>query len=110
MARRTVVTFVDDLDGKELKEAVTIAFSVDNKNYEFDTSAAHAEEFHRDLEKYIAASRVAGARRSGGGSGRRARSSRDLKSVREWARENGFDISERGRISTEVIEAYDAAH
>ncbi|QTI68002.1 histone-like nucleoid-structuring protein Lsr2 [Gordonia polyisoprenivorans] len=108
MARRTVVTFVDDLDGKELKEAVTITFSVDNKAYEFDTSPAHAKQFRQDLERYVTASRSAGSRRSK--AARSARSSRDLKAVRDWARVNGYDISDRGRIATEVIEAYQAAN
>lgn len=109
MARRTVVTFVDDLDGKELKEAVTIAFSVDGKKYEFDTSPAHAKEFRRDLEKYISASRSAGNRRSRGS--RRSRSSaRDSQAVRAWARDAGYEVSDRGRISSEIVAAYEAAN
>ncbi|MGC4933733.1 histone-like nucleoid-structuring protein Lsr2 [Gordonia sp. DT30] len=108
MARRTVVAYVDDLDGKELKDAVTITFSVDNKTYEFDTSPAHAKQFREDLDKYVTASRSAGTRRSRTARGSRS-SSRDLKAVREWARESGYEVSDRGRIASEIIEAYDAA-
>jgi len=30
--------------------------------------------------------------------------------VRAWANENGVDISSRGRIPTEVLDLYKAAH
>ncbi|MFG2894958.1 histone-like nucleoid-structuring protein Lsr2 [Streptomyces sp. NPDC048248] len=30
--------------------------------------------------------------------------------VRQWARENGYDVPERGRIPADVRKAYDAAH
>ncbi|PPH24141.1 hypothetical protein C5C99_00370 [Rathayibacter sp. AY1C4] len=36
--------------------------------------------------------------------------SRGLKIVREWAAENGYDISSRGPVSAQILEAYDAAH
>ena len=37
------------------------------------------------------------------------RSPEEMLAIREWAKENGFDVSERGRISAKVYEAYDAA-
>lgn len=114
MAKQTLVHFVDDLDGKDLKEAVTVTFGVDGKTYEFDTSPAHAREFQRGLEKYVAASRrvSGGGRRSSSRRSRRgsraARRSGDAQRVRTWARENGYEVSERGRISAEVMAAYEA--
>lgn len=109
MARRTVIAFVDDLDGKDLKDAVTITFSIGNKSYEFDTSQAHAKQFHSELEKYVAVSRPAGTRRARA-KGLARGASRDAKAVREWARENGYEISDRGRVAAEIIEAYEAAN
>ncbi|MFT4042888.1 MAG: Lsr2 family protein [Gordonia sp. (in: high G+C Gram-positive bacteria)] len=107
MAKRTVVKFVDDLDGKELKEAVTVAFGVNGREYEFDTSPAHAQEFEQTLERYVAVSRVPG---------RSLRSFRDSKraqphtqAIRRWARNNGFAISDRGRIAAEIVAAFQAA-
>uniref|UniRef100_UPI003AFAAE87 Lsr2 family DNA-binding protein n=1 Tax=Rhodococcus globerulus TaxID=33008 RepID=UPI003AFAAE87 len=38
------------------------------------------------------------------------RSVEQLKAIRVWAGKNGFDVSVRGRIKTEVIDAFDAAH
>jgi hypothetical protein len=34
----------------------------------------------------------------------------DLGAVRAWARETGLKVSERGRITGDVLDAYDAAH
>lgn len=114
MAKQTLVRFVDDLDGKDLKDAVTVTFGVDGKVFEFDTSPAHAREFRRDLEKYVKVSRRASggggrssSRRSRRGS-RSARRSQDAQRVRTWARENGYEVSERGRISAEIMAAYEA--
>lgn len=110
MAKQTVVQYVDDIDGKELKEAITISFAVEGKQYEFDTSAAHAKEFRKTLDKYIAVSRKAGAVKGKRGGAAAKRPRNDTKAVREWARESGWDISDRGRIPAEVVEAYEAAH
>ncbi|MGW0037544.1 histone-like nucleoid-structuring protein Lsr2 [Gordonia sp. NPDC003376] len=117
MARRTVVTIVDDLDGKALKDAVTVNFTVDGKQYEFDTSPSNATQFHRDLERYIVASRSTDSRSVVPRSARATkkvirarRSGRDTQAMRTWARDNGYEISDRGRISVEIIEAYDAAN
>lgn len=115
MAKTTVVQYVDDIDGKDLKEAVTVEFGVDGRTYEFDTSPAHAREFKRDLDKYLAVSRPAGVSRRGrGGRGgsrsRAAKPKHDTVAVRTWARANGFEVSDRGRISAEIIAAYEAAH
>jgi hypothetical protein len=39
------------------------------------------------------------------------RSSREgTHAIREWARQNGHKVSERGRIPKPVMEAYQAAH
>ncbi|GAA1480758.1 Lsr2 family protein [Gordonia sinesedis] len=112
MAKTTVVRYVDDIDGKELKEAVTVAFGVDGKNYEFDTSPTHAREFRRDIDKYLAVSRSAGTGRGGRGARRRParRSPQETQAVRTWARDNGFEVSDRGRIAAEILTAYEAAH
>ncbi|MGP5268482.1 Lsr2 family DNA-binding protein [Brachybacterium alimentarium] len=48
--------------------------------------------------------RTAGTRRASGGDPERT------ARIREWARENGHEVSDRGRIAGSVIEAYDAAH
>jgi hypothetical protein len=113
MARHFVL--VDDLDGSEGAE--TITYAVNGQDYEIDLSEDNAEKFHDALEPYIKKSRElrrqADTARRGRGDGRRrsSGSSRDdLPQIREWAQANGYDVSARGRIKKEVLEAYDAAH
>ncbi|MCU1536347.1 MAG: hypothetical protein JWP82_698 [Humibacillus sp.] len=112
MAQRVEVTLIDDIDGKEAAE--TVSFSLDGVSYEIDLSDKHAAQIRNDLAKWTGHARRSGAggrpsarRRSGGagGSGRV-----DMTEVRDWARANGHQVSDRGRISTAVQTAYDEAH
>lgn len=105
MAKTTVVTVTDDLDGSP--NATTIGFGFGGVNYEIDLGRKNAAALERALKPYISA-----GRRVRGTSGRRGRSghSRDLAAVRAWAKRNGHKVSERGRISASVLEAYDAAN
>ena len=98
------------LDGGPADDTVT--FGLDGATYEIDLSSENAEALREVLAPYIGhARRVSGRGRSraGGGRGRSARRA-DLSDVRAWARENGYEISDRGRISGDVIEAYETAH
>ncbi|MBA2698542.1 MAG: Lsr2 family protein [Nocardioidaceae bacterium] len=108
MAQRVHVILEDDVDGSSADETVT--FGLDGVTYEIDLSAKNAEKFRESMAKYIGVSRRggrgAGARRS-----RRSKSGGPSPSdVRDWARANGFVVSDRGRVSAEVRSAYDAAH
>ncbi|WP_455769804.1 Lsr2 family DNA-binding protein [Rhodococcus qingshengii] len=38
------------------------------------------------------------------------RSAEQVKAIRDWAGKNDFDVSPRGLIKADVIEAFDAAH
>ncbi len=106
MAKRTKIQIVDDIDGAELDEYETIRWSIDGKNYEFDTSPANAAEFRDSVAKYVAVSRSVGGRTT-----RRATAGKvDTRAVRAWANENGHTVSSRGRIPAEIIAAYEAAH
>ncbi|MFT4087968.1 MAG: Lsr2 family protein, partial [Gordonia sp. (in: high G+C Gram-positive bacteria)] len=86
MAKRTVIRIVDDIDGVELDEYETVRWSLDGKNYEFDTSPEHADEFRNTVATYIAASRSVGAPRLG----RRpaGKPASDTKAIRAWANAN----------------------
>ncbi len=110
MAQRVEVRLIDDIDQGDADETVT--FALDGVTYEIDLSDQNAKKLRDEF-----ASWVGHARRSGGGarSTTKRRSSgggakRDLAAVREWARSNGHQVSDRGRISAEVQEAYDKAH
>jgi len=106
MAQRVNVVLVDDLDGADADE--TVKFGLDGVSYEIDLTSAHAGELREALALYVGHARRLGGRRKsprrGGGDGASA------ADIRDWARANGWDVSERGRVSSEVREAYDAAH
>jgi hypothetical protein len=111
MAQIYQVLLVCDVHDDETPGTETIAFGVDGTNYEIDTCAAHATELREAFSRYVAAGRRAS--RGSGGSGRRRRgrsaSGIDPAAIRAWARANNVKVSERGRISSDVVERYNAA-
>jgi hypothetical protein len=110
MATQTTVTLVDDLDGSEADEQVE--FAVDGRTYEIDLSSANSARLREALAPYIsAARRTSGRRSSGGSSSSRPSTDREQnQAIREWAQQQGLKISERGRIPSNVLEAYRQAH
>jgi hypothetical protein len=117
MAKTLITT--DDLDGSS--EAETIRFSYDGISYTIDLSKKNRTAFEKALKPYIDVAEKASGRRAAGpagrrrpragGGGRRRRSSTvDLSVVRAWARENGIEVSERGRVAQSVVDAYREAN
>lgn len=97
MVQSVRVLFIDDVDGSEAEE--TVSFALDGVSYEIDVSAENAEALRESIAPWIGH-----ARRVGGRS--KAKPNLDLNDVRAWARENGFTVSDRGRLASEVLEAY----
>ncbi|EGD56794.1 histone-like nucleoid-structuring protein Lsr2 [Gordonia neofelifaecis] len=110
MAKKTVIQIVDDIDGAELDEYETVHWSLDGKSYEFDTSPEHAEEFRNHVATYIAASRTTGGRASARRAPSAGRGATNTRAVRQWASDNGYTVSDRGRIPADIIAAYEAAN
>jgi hypothetical protein len=116
MAQKVQVILVDDVDGGEADE--TVSFALDGVSYEIDVSESHAQSLRDALAPWLGHARRVGGRSSGGRprqSGGKARGSAasdrlDLTAVRSWARGNGFQVSDRGRVSSEVLAAYEKAH
>ncbi|GEL95727.1 histone-like nucleoid-structuring protein Lsr2 [Cellulomonas composti] len=108
MAQKVQVLLVDDLDGSTADETVT--FALDGVTYEIDLTSAHAGELRDAFATWIGHGRKVGGRATSArvGSSARRRSS-DAGAIREWAKSQGIEVSERGRISAEVRKAYDAA-
>lgn len=106
MAKQTIVTLVDDLDGSEAEEQVE--FAMDGKSYEIDLSTANSKKLREALAPFVAAARRAGGtrRRSSGSTPRPAVDREQNQAIREWAQKQGMKISERGRIPASVLEAY----
>ncbi|GMM95574.1 Lsr2 family protein [Microbacterium sp. MTN4-26] len=114
MARRIVHQLVDDLDGSvlEVGDGETVLFSLDGTAYEIDLTDANAAAFREILAPYVdAARRVSGGRGGGSSSSapRRRKAGQDYGAVRAWAKENGYQVSDRGRVPATVLEAYEAA-
>ena len=108
MAQKTIVTLLDDIDGSEA--TTTLSFAFDGKSYVIDLNDKNAAAFEKAIEPYLSA-----ARRTTPGAPSRGRRRADAggpsaNDIRAWAKENGLTVSERGRISQEVRDAYNAAH
>ena len=110
MARKVQVTLVDDLAGGQADE--TVSFGLDGSSYEIDLSAANAEKLRAALGPFTGAARRLSSRVSGRGRGRPARAAAapDTAKVRTWAKGHGFAVSERGRVSKHIVEAYTKAN
>ncbi|MFH5824943.1 Lsr2 family protein [Georgenia sp. AZ-5] len=111
MAQKVQVTLVDDIDGSAADETVT--FALDGVSYEIDLSSEHAKALRESFAEWVGHGRRAGGRKAAprrGGTTRSTGGSSDAGKIREWAREHGYEVSERGRISAEIREAYEKAN
>lgn len=104
MARKTLVELIDDMDGGKADE--TVSFALDGVAYEIDLTTENAGELREAIGVWAGKARRVGGRRKPGAS----TPGEDTAAIRAWARENGHDVSERGRISADVRDAYNAAH
>jgi len=108
MAQSVSVIVTDDLDGSE--NAETVSFSFGGVTYEVDLSSKNRAKLEKALAPFIEAGRrVPGSGRRGGAS-RQGSPLVDRAAVRSWARAAGLTVSERGRISADVMRQYEAAH
>jgi len=111
MAQKVHIVLEDDLDGSEATE--TVSFALDGTSYEIDLNEENATKLRDALSVYVGHGRrvTGGARRgrksTGGGSSTGGASA---KEIRDWARANGHDVPERGRIPADVRSAYEAAN
>lgn len=108
MAQQVFVSLVDDLDGSEAEE--TVQFGLDGITYEIDLSAHNAGDLRDSLAQYIEYARRSGGRRRTKSVSAPAQATTNgreqSQAIRAWARESGFEVSDRGRIPSEVVEAY----
>ena len=108
MAQKVQIILEDDLDGGEADE--TVSFALDGTSYEIDLNEDNATKLREALATYVGHARKVTGSRGRGRAKSATGSGPSPKEVREWARENGHDVPDRGRIPAEVREAYDAAH
>ncbi len=120
MATQTTITLIDDIDGSEAVE--TVEFALDGASYEIDLSEKNAKKLRDAVASYVAHGRhvdahgrqegpsSGGGRRRGGRTASVRNSREQLQAIRDWARRNGHQVSDRGRIAASVVDAFEAAH
>jgi TPP-dependent trihydroxycyclohexane-1,2-dione (THcHDO) dehydratase len=118
MAQKTIVTLVDDLTGEAAENISTVEFALDGRAYELDLTDENSAKLHDALSQYVnAARKIGGQRRSVTRPDRGSQSTsrttsynrETLKSIREWAKKNSHNVSDRGRLPAEVLQAWETA-
>jgi hypothetical protein len=114
MAQKVLVQLVDDLDGTSSNDISTVTFGLDGVSYEIDLNESNASNLRDHLSEFIASARRTGGRvKRGGAVGGVAsgsgRNREQTQAIREWAKKNGHEVSDRGRIPAAVIQAFEAA-
>lgn len=116
VAQTTRILLTDDLDGSEASETVT--FAVDGVTYEIDLSDEHARQLRESVGSYVEYARKLSTRRTPATKratakttgGQPAGDRPDTQQVREWAKEHGIEVSERGRLSNDLIVRFQEAN
>jgi Lsr2 len=112
VAQKIQTLFIDDIDGGAAEG--TVRFALDGTEYEIDLNAKHSDELRSALGRYVSHARKVGgsSRRAGRAAGRASRgasSALNTTEIRNWAREQGFDIKDRGRVPADLVAKYQAA-
>jgi nucleoid-associated protein Lsr2 len=109
MAQKIQTLFIDDLDGSEA--ARTVRFGLDGAEYEIDLNTGHAEALRSVLGRYAEAGRGISGPRRPARSGRRRAGAGGANStqVRDWARSQGIEVKDRGRIPAELVVKFKSA-
>ena len=111
MAQRVQVRLIDDLTGNEAQE--TVRFALDGTKYEIDLTTANADKLRSALSEYIENGRKTSSRRTSQSALRSAMADQshpgNTQQIRQWARQNGYNPSSKGRITQSILDAYYAA-
>lgn len=115
MAKKIIEKFFDDIDGSEMPEPNTVRFGIDGTEFEIDLTGKNEDALRKVLAPYITAGRPVRAERPQGRRGgargvSRAMTREKSGEIRRWAKSNGLQVSERGRIGENVIRQFEAAH
>lgn len=109
MAQKVQTLFVDDIDGSDAEG--TVRFGLDGTDYEIDLNAKNAQALRDALARYAgAARRITGSTRRQPSSGRKASANGlNTTEVREWAKAQGIEVKDRGRVPAELVVKFKAA-
>lgn len=116
MARKSITRYFDDLDGQPLEDdqVVVVRFGYKGRNYVMDLSADNAAKIDETLRGYVEKATLddaapAAAKRRGAARTDNATRTRN-RIIRQWAKDNGHEVADRGALPKDIIDAYDAAH
>ena len=109
MAQKVQTLFVDDIDGSAAEG--TVRFGLDGTDYEIDLNAEHAQALRDALAGYISAGRrvLPPTRRQVRGGRRTPGSGLNPTEVREWAKAQGIEVKDRGRVPADLVVKFKAA-
>jgi hypothetical protein len=110
MAQKVQVMLLCDLDDGNVDAEETLLFSLGNAAYEVDVCAKHAQQIRDGLQPFVAQARKTGATSSSRRRQRTAGSRQETAGIRSWAKDQGIQVNERGRIPASVVKEYEAAH
>lgn len=118
MAQKILVQLVDDLDGSAAADIETVKFEIDGMAYEIDLTPGNSSRLRELLNPFVLSARRTGARgkrdsvaRRGSGRASVAGNAKEQsRAIRDWAKANGHELAERGRLPAAVVGAYEAAH
>ncbi|MER6076268.1 Lsr2 family protein [Streptomyces sp. NPDC001817] len=110
MAQKIVTVYSDDLTGMESGEVSTHRFSLNGINYEIDLTPENYDKLDAALRPFIEKGRKLSRTKETGRVRRGAADGPSAEEVRAWARENGYEVNDRGRVPKEIRDAFDASH
>lgn len=114
MAQQVIVQLVDDMDGSASDDIATVPFELDGVSYEIDLTPDNAARLRNQLDDYIKSARRVGHVKGGTRGTRKLSTTKpdreQNQAIRAWAQQNGYELSDRGRIPANVTDAFEAAH
>lgn len=111
MAQKIITIYTDDLTGQESEDVQTVSFGLDGRSYEIDLNADNHDKLAGVLNPFIAAGRrVRKDKATSTGSKKPAPGGPDTAKIRVWAKEQGYEVNDRGRVPASIREAYEKAH
>ncbi|WP_295626482.1 Lsr2 family protein [uncultured Corynebacterium sp.] len=117
MARKEFIQYIDDLDGTPLKddEVKVVRFGYKGRNYHLDLSESNAEKFDELLRPYVEKATLDGAAAASGrpkrGSNPNSTKQRERnRIIRQWAKDRGMDVADRGALPKSIVDEYEASH
>jgi len=111
MAEQVIRRRVDDLERSrgvlDVPADEEVVFGIDGCSYVIDLAAGNANELRDRLEEYVKAARplidVEARKDMSPAQAKR----QELADVREWAAQQGFRVSSRGKIPGHVLDAFE---